>query len=137
MRACRHGGALLLAERNLIVITATTAGLNVASDRSNEGTRAPAYQAYRLLHWAFVAAPVIAGVDKFFDLLTHWDKYLAPSLLNLSPLSAARTMDAVGFVEIIAGTRSAIVPSSSLVPTLSTLSLQSPFRPIVLCLWCQ
>src|SRR2546427_7032075 len=133
----RRGGALLLAERNLIVITATTAELNVTSDRNNEGTRAPAYQAYRLLHWAFVAAPVIAGVDKFFDLLTHWDKYLAPSLLNLSPLSAARTMDAVGFVEIIAGTRSAIVPSSSLVPTLSTLSLQSPFRPIVLCLWCQ
>jgi len=94
----------LLAERNLIVITATTAELNVTSDRNNEGTRAPAYQAYRLLHWAFVAAPVIAGLDKFFDLLTHWDKYLAPSLLNLSPLSAARTMDAVGVVEIIAWT---------------------------------
>ena len=103
-------GGLLLAERNLIVITATTAELNVTSDRSNEGTRAPAYQAYRLLHWAFVAAPVIAGVDKFFDLLTHWDKYLAPSLLNLSPLSAARTMDAVGFVEIIAGLVVALRP---------------------------
>src|SRR2546425_12997441 len=99
----RRGGALLLAERNLIVITATTAELNVTSDRNNEGTRAPAYQAYRLLHWAFVAAPVIAGVGKFFDLLTHWDKYLAPSLLNLSPLRAARSMGAVGFVQIIAG----------------------------------
>jgi hypothetical protein len=106
----RRGGALLLAERNLIVITATTAELNVTSDRSNEGTRAPAYQAYRLLHWAFVAAPVIAGLDKFFDLLTHWDKYLAPSLLNLSPLSAAGTMDAVGFVEIIAGLVVALRP---------------------------
>src|SRR2546428_1149526 len=106
----RRGGALLLAERNLIVITATTAELNVTSDRNNEGTRAPAYQAYRLLHWAFVAAPVIAGLDKFFDLLTHWDKYLAPSLLNLSPLSAARTMDAVGVVEIIAGLVVALRP---------------------------
>ena len=57
-----------------------------------------------------MAAPVIAGVDKFFDLLTHWDKYLAPSLLNLSPLSAARTMDAVGFVEIIAGLVVALRP---------------------------
>src|SRR3989475_1492274 len=106
----RRGGALLLAERNLIVITATTAELNVTSNRSNEGTRAPAYQAYRLLHLAFVAAPVIAGLDKFFDLLTHWNKYLAPSLLNLSPLSAARTMDAVGFVEIIAGLVVALRP---------------------------
>src|SRR3989442_15674990 len=110
MRACRHGGALLLAERNLIVITATTAGLNVASDRSNEGTRAPAYQAYRLLHWAFAAAPGIAGGGKFFDLLTHWDKYLAPSLLNLSPLNAARTMDAVGFVESLAPLLVAVTP---------------------------
>src|SRR6266481_3002277 len=104
MRACRAMEARSCSPRGTsIVITATTAELNVTSDRSNEGTRAPAYQAYRLLHWAFVVAPVIAGVHQFFDLLTHWDKYLAPSLLNLSPLNAARTMDAVGFVEIIAG----------------------------------
>src|SRR2546422_11425832 len=100
MRACRAMEARSCSPRGTsFVIPPTTAELNVTSDRSNEGTRAPAYQAYRLLHWAFVAAPVIAGVDKFFDLLTHWNKYLAPSLLNLSPLSAARTMDAVGVVE--------------------------------------
>src|SRR2546422_5498955 len=111
MRACRAMEARSCAPRGTsFVIPPTTAELNVTSDRSNEGTRAPAYQAYRLLHWAFVAAPVIAGVDKFFDLLTHWNKYLAPSLLNLSPLSAARTMDAVGFVEIIAGLVVALRP---------------------------
>ena len=41
--------------------------------------------------------------DKFLNLLSNWEKYLAPSFLSLSPLSAAATMRAVGVVEIIAG----------------------------------
>ena len=32
--------------------------------------RSPAYQAYQILHWGFVAAPVIAGLDKFAGVLT-------------------------------------------------------------------
>jgi hypothetical protein len=90
--------------------TATTAELSVPSDRSDERARAPAYQAFRLLHWGFVAAPVIMGADKFLNLLTTWEKYLAPSFLNLSPLSAAATMRAVGVVEIIAGLVVALRP---------------------------
>jgi hypothetical protein len=30
-------------------------------------THKPAYQAYQILHWAFVIAPIIAGLDKFFN----------------------------------------------------------------------
>ena len=37
----------------------------------------PAVQAYHLLHFAFIAAPVLAGIDKFFHLLVNWDMYLA------------------------------------------------------------
>jgi len=48
--------------------------------------------------------------DKFLNLLTTWDKYLAPSYLSLSPLSAAATMRAVGVVEIIAGLVVALKP---------------------------
>jgi hypothetical protein len=62
----------------------------------------PAYQAYRLLHWGFVAAPVIAGADKFLHLLTNWDAYLAPVIANASPLGRHGTMLAVGVVEIAA-----------------------------------
>ena len=35
----------------------------------------PAYQAYRILHFGFVVAPILAGLDKFFHLLVNWDQY--------------------------------------------------------------
>jgi hypothetical protein len=93
-----------------VMSTATTAELSLPNDRSNERARAPAYQAFQLLHWGFVAAPVIMGADKFLNLLTTWEKYLAPFFLSLSPLSAAATMKAVGVVEIIAGLVVALRP---------------------------
>lgn len=36
-------------------------------------TQSPAYQAYEILHLAFVVAPVVAGADKFFPFLVNWD----------------------------------------------------------------
>ena len=72
--------------------TATTADLSVPDQRSIERAKAPAYQAFQILHWGFVAAPIIMGADKFLNLLANWEKYLAPSFLSLSPMSAASTM---------------------------------------------
>ena len=63
----------------------------------------PARQAFQILHFAFFAAPVIAGADKFVHLLTDWDRYLAPWVLRISPLSANALMRAIGVVEIVAG----------------------------------
>ena len=63
----------------------------------------PAYQAYQILHWGFVAAPVIAGADKFLGFLANWDKYLAAPFAHVSPLSVHATMMTVGVVEIVAG----------------------------------
>ncbi len=63
----------------------------------------PAYQAYQILHLAFVAAPVIAGLDKFLQLLVNWDKYLAPQVAALLPASAHAFMLAVGAIEVVAG----------------------------------
>ena len=70
----------------------------------------PAYQAYQVLHWGFVAAPVIAGADKFLHLLTNWDKYLAPAFERLSPLGTHGTMFVVGVIEIVAGLVVALKP---------------------------
>ena len=36
----------------------------------------PAYQAFRILQVGFIAAPILAGLDKFFHLLVNWDQYL-------------------------------------------------------------
>jgi hypothetical protein len=72
--------------------------------------QSPTYQAYQILHWGFVAAPVIAGADKFLHILTDWDRYLAPSLARISPLGAHGTMLAVGVVEVLAGLVVAMKP---------------------------
>lgn len=63
----------------------------------------PEYQAYQFLHVAFVLAPILAGLDKFFHFLTNWDMYLAPSIAKLSPMSTHQSMLVVGCIEIIAG----------------------------------
>ncbi|MCO5314992.1 MAG: hypothetical protein M9938_02345, partial [Solirubrobacterales bacterium] len=39
--------------------------------------RDPAYQAYFLLRITFVAAPLLFGIDKFFNLMVDWPVYLA------------------------------------------------------------
>ncbi|MBW8875615.1 MAG: hypothetical protein JF614_11690 [Acidobacteria bacterium] len=38
----------------------------------------PSHQAYQILHIGLTIAPILAGLDKFFNLLTNWEKYLAP-----------------------------------------------------------
>lgn len=89
---------------------APSVALHAPSERANPESRTASYQAYQILHWGFVAAPVIAGADKFLGLLTHWEKYLAPSVANLSPLSPHGTMAAVGVVELVAGLVVALRP---------------------------
>jgi hypothetical protein len=42
----------------------------------------PTYQAYRILHFAFTALPVIAGLDKFTHILVNWDMYLALPMIT-------------------------------------------------------
>jgi len=47
--------------------------------------------------------PIIAGLDKFFNLLTQWDHYLAPSLSQMLPFSVGVFFGIVGIIEIAAG----------------------------------
>ena len=62
-----------------------------------------AYEAYQILHVGFVVAPVVAGLDKFFNLLVNWEQYL-PSFVNkLVGGHSHELMLAVGVIEIIAG----------------------------------
>jgi hypothetical protein len=63
----------------------------------------PAYQAFRILHVAFVVAPILAGLDKFFHLLVNWDQYVPSLIARLSPIGAHNLMLGVGVVEIVAG----------------------------------
>ena len=55
------------------------------------------------LRIALGAAPFLAGLDKFFNLLTNWTMYLNPLALRVVPLAPATFMRAVGVVEMIVG----------------------------------
>ena len=70
----------------------------------------PAYQAYLLLRIGFVIAPLLFGLDKFFNILVDWDKYLAPVLNDIVPGNAHQAMLAVGAVEIVAALVVALRP---------------------------
>ena len=75
-----------------------------------EAMRDPAYQGYMLLRAAFTVAPILFGLDKFFNILVDWEKYLAPWLNRLIPGSATDLMYVVGAVEVVAGVIVALKP---------------------------
>jgi hypothetical protein len=58
---------------------------------------------FNLLKFTFVIVPIVAGADKFMDLLTNWDLYLNPGLAGIIPFSAHTFMMIVGVIEIVAG----------------------------------
>jgi hypothetical protein len=66
-------------------------------------TQQPVTQTFRLLKFTFVIVPIVAGADKFTNLLTNWEQYLNPSLADLLSFPASTFMMIVGIIEIIAG----------------------------------
>ena len=50
------------------------------------------------------------GADKFFNLLTNWEHYLAPWVVSLIPLRSHTAMLIVGVIEIVAGLAVGIKP---------------------------
>jgi uncharacterized membrane protein YphA (DoxX/SURF4 family) len=68
------------------------------------------FQAYVLLRSGFAVAPILFGLDKFFDVLVDWPKYLAPWVNDIAPGSAQDFMYVVGGVEILAGLLVAFKP---------------------------
>lgn len=56
-----------------------------------------------LLKFTYGLIPIIAGADKFTNLLADWSKYLHPSLVSMLPFKAGVFMMIVGVIEIIAG----------------------------------
>jgi uncharacterized membrane protein YphA (DoxX/SURF4 family) len=54
----------------------------------------------------------LAGLDKFFNVLTNWDAYVAPVAKQMLPISATTFMAIVGVIEFVVGiTILAIRPS--------------------------
>jgi uncharacterized membrane protein YphA (DoxX/SURF4 family) len=45
----------------------------------------------------------LAGLDKFFNLLTNWEQYVSPLSQKILPLSPTTLMHVVGVIEIAVG----------------------------------
>jgi uncharacterized membrane protein YphA (DoxX/SURF4 family) len=58
---------------------------------------------WTILRLTFGLVPIVAGVDKFTNVLVTWDSYLNPLILNLVPLDGHVFMGIVGVIEIVAG----------------------------------
>ncbi len=58
---------------------------------------------FTILKLTFGIVPIVAGIDKFTDLLTHWESYLHPGLAGLLPFAPHTFIMIVGVIEIIAG----------------------------------
>ena len=56
-----------------------------------------------LLRILYGVVPIVAGLDKFTNLLANWTNYLNPLVLRVIPLTDVTFMRVVGVVEIIAG----------------------------------
>lgn len=70
----------------------------------------PAYEAYQILHLGFTVAPIVAGLDKFLNLLVNWEQYLPPFVNNMVGGNGHYLMYVVGIIEIIAGLGVAFKP---------------------------
>lgn len=70
-----------------------------------------AHQAFWLLRIGFTVAPILFGVDKFFNWTVHWPDYLAGWINNIQPFSTGQDfMYLVGAIEIAAGLIVAFAP---------------------------
>ncbi|NER15212.1 hypothetical protein GWK08_17280 [Leptobacterium flavescens] len=59
--------------------------------------------AFEILKYTYGIVPIVAGFDKFTNLLTNWEQYVSPQMTSLLPFEAGTFMILVGAIEIIAG----------------------------------
>ncbi len=71
----------------------------MTSTQSNQVVK----QVFNLLRYTFVIVPIVAGADKFTNLLASWDQYISPSMAGIIPFPVTVFMMIVGAIEIAAG----------------------------------
>lgn len=64
------------------------------------------------LLFTYGAVPIVAGLDKFVNLLADWESYLSPLAANLIPFEPHTFMILVGIIEIAAGIWVFVKPST-------------------------
>jgi hypothetical protein len=83
---------------------------NAPGTAADKIASSPAHQAFRILHFGFTVAPILAGLDKFFHLLVNWDQYVPGLVARVSPTLSHTLMLVVGVIEIVVGIGVALKP---------------------------
>jgi uncharacterized membrane protein YphA (DoxX/SURF4 family) len=60
-------------------------------------------QSWWVLRIGLGLGPFLAGLDKFFNVLTDWTMYISPLALKVLPFSGTTFMHVVGVIEMIVG----------------------------------
>jgi hypothetical protein len=89
-------------------MASTTAKGSGATTR--ERFRDPGFLAYTLLRAGFTIAPILFGVDKFFNWMVEWPMYLWAGVADFLPGSPQQIMYGVGAIEIVAGLLVLVAP---------------------------
>ena len=76
-----------------------TAGLHVRTEELGDAR----YQAFLLMRLGYTVLPLAMGIDKFFNGMVFWPKYLTGWINDIAPGTAQQFMYFVGVVEIVAG----------------------------------
>jgi len=82
---------------------ATTTAPRTAEAAHVDTAQDPGFLAFFLLRTGFTVAPIAFGVDKFFNWMVEWDRYLWAEIPEALGVSAQDFMYGVGVVEIVAG----------------------------------
>src|SRR5436305_1179838 len=96
VRSGRAGGGLLQ-------FTAPCSVLLACNPRSLVRCVWPLSDAKTLLRIGYGLVPIVAGADKFTNLLVDWDRYLSPKVERRLPVDGRTFMRLVGVMEIGAG----------------------------------
>ncbi len=57
----------------------------------------------KILYYTFGIVPIVAGLDKFTNILADWSQYVAPGMQEMLPFEVSTFMALVGIIEILAG----------------------------------
>src|ERR1044071_7014447 len=58
---------------------------------------------WNILRLTYGIVPIVAGLDKFTNLLTDWSQYLNPAIADMLPMEPGTFMMIVGVIETVAG----------------------------------
>ncbi|RXJ44475.1 hypothetical protein [Gelidibacter gilvus] len=56
-----------------------------------------------ILKYTFGLVPIVAGLDKFTNILTNWTQYLGDGMVEILPFEPSVFMMIIGVIEIVAG----------------------------------